>query len=276
MGETFTLKRGLENVFAAKVIADTETEFTTGTPFHLIPAGELSVSVENDSTDYYFDNTVFARVGREGGSEVTVSGAGLRAAAIAGITGKDIDAATGAVLDEGIFNDGQYYALGALKNNIDGTSEYFWFLKGTFALPDESAKTKGEDTDASGTELTYTAIPTIHKFTETSKVCKRVVIDTETTAISSGADWFDQVVTPDNISTVVELVTNTATETFSGDDSETTFTLANTPVSVTSVTVDGSARSAVTDYTVSGSTITFETAPATGTNNISVTYTYTS
>lgn len=205
--EKFTLKRGLENIYAAKITEDTEEAFTTETPFHLIPAGELSVSVDNEQTPYYFDNTVFANVGREGKSEVTVSGAGLRAAAIANINGKSIDETTGAVIDEGVFKDGEYFALGAKKNNLDGTSEMFWFLKGTFAIPDESAKTKGEDTDATGTELTYSAIPTVHKFTNTNKVCKRVIIDEATTKVKDNKDWFEQVVTPDNLGTVCEKVT---------------------------------------------------------------------
>ena len=49
-----TLKRGLKNIFAAEIIIDdnavntageSETPnhgFVTGTPFHLIPAGEMS------------------------------------------------------------------------------------------------------------------------------------------------------------------------------------------------------------------------------------------
>lgn len=204
MADTFTLRRGLKNVYVAKVMADTEAAYTTGTPYKLIPAGELSVTVENDLAKFFFDNTVFAQVGREGSSEVTISGAQLRAKMIAAINGKDVDAATGAVLDSGVFSQGEYWAFGAEIGQIDGTAEMFWFLKGTFGIPDSSGKTEGEDTDATGTELTYTAIPTVHEFTETEKVCKRVVIDTETTVVKTGKDWFEQVVTPDNQATIVE------------------------------------------------------------------------
>lgn len=204
MADTFTLRRGLKNVYVAHVTADTDSAYTTDTPYKLIPAGELSVTVENDLTKFYFDNTVFASVGREGSSEVTISGAQLRAKMIAAITGKDIDATTGAVLDAGVFAQDDYWAFGAEIGQIDGTAEMFWFLKGTFAIPDSNGKTEGEDTDATGTELTFTAIPTIHEFTATTKVCKRVVIDTETTVVKTGEDFFAQVVTPDNLSTVVQ------------------------------------------------------------------------
>lgn len=203
---SFTLRRGLDELFVAEVTADTAEAFTTGEPFKLIPAGEMSVSVDKDSTNYWFDNGVFAIVGREGGSEITVSGAGMRPVDIAKLTGKAIDATTGAVFDDGTYTE-KYWAFGGRKKNIDGTFEYFWFLKGSFAIPDDSAKTEGEDTDAAGTELTYTAIQTIHRFEQSGKVCKRVVIDTESVELTADADWFAQVVTPDNAGTVCKAKT---------------------------------------------------------------------
>lgn len=203
---SFTLKRGLDEIFVAEVTKDTADEFTTGKPFKLIPAGEMSAAVDGDSTNYWFDNGVFAIVGREGSTEITISGAGMRPADIAKLAGKDVDPDTGAVLDSGAYTE-KYWAFGGRKKNIDGTFEYFWFTKGSFAIPDESAKTEGEDTDATGTELTYTAIQTMHKFEKTGKVCKRVVIDTETSKLTDAADWFAQVVTPDNVGTVVTKVT---------------------------------------------------------------------
>lgn len=203
---SFTLKRGLDELFVAEVTVDTAEEFVTGNPFKLIPAGEMSISVDKDSTNYWFDNGVFAIVGREGGSEITITGAGMRPADIAKLTGKAVDATTGAVFDDGSYTE-KYWAFGGRKKNIDGTFEYFWFLKGSFAIPDDAAKTEGEDTDATGTELTYTAIQTVHKFANSGKVCKRVVIDTETVEITADADWFAQVVTPDNANTVCKAKT---------------------------------------------------------------------
>lgn len=204
---SFTLKRGLKNIYAAEVTADNDESFTAGTPFHLIPAGEMSVSVDNETTEFYFDNTVFATVGREGGSEITITGAGLRAAAKATLNGKYVDPTTGAVLDDGQFHT-KYYALGAEKQNLDGTKELFWFAKGTFKIPDENAKTMDDSTDANGDELTFTAIPTVHTFEVDgeAKPHKRVVIDTETTKVKASADWFAQVVTPDNFGDIVEKV----------------------------------------------------------------------
>ena len=194
----FTLTRGLSNIVIAEVTADTEETYTTGEVRKLIPAGEMTITVDKDKAQYWFDNTVFASVGREGSSEISITGAGLRAAAIAELVGKNVDPTSGAVFDDGQYKE-KYYALGGIKHNIDGTTEHFWFNKGSFAIPDESAKTEGEDTDATGTELTFTAIPTTHKFEKTGKVNKRVILDSNAGNATDIENWFEAVKTPDNI-----------------------------------------------------------------------------
>lgn len=72
--------------------------------------------------------------------------------------------------------------------------------------------------------------------------------------------------------------TNVTGETFSGDDVTTTFTLANEYIKPNSetVTVDGTELNKGTDYKINYITgeITFEVAPATGTDNVSVNYDY--
>lgn len=205
---SFILKRGLSNVFAAEVTNDDNEEnggYKTGTPFHLIPAGEMTRSVENDKANVYYDNVVFYQSGTEGATEVTVSGAALRPADLAKLLGKHVDETTGTVLDTGEYTE-KYFALGGETENTDGTKEFFWFLKGTFAAPEQSDKTKDDSTDTNGMELTFSAIQTQHLFDvgNDKKPLKRVVIDTETTVLKSDQEWTAQVVTPDNLSTVVQ------------------------------------------------------------------------
>lgn len=205
---SFTLKRGLSNVFCAEVTADTLEAYETGTPFHLIPAGEMSRSVESDKTITYFDNVAFYTSGAEGATEITVSGAALRPADVAKILGKFVDPVTGAVLDTGEYVE-KYWAIGGETENTDGTKEYFWFLKGTFSAPEQTDKTKDDSTDTNGMELTFAAVQTQHLFEVNGekKPMKRVVIDTESTKLAEGAEWTTQVVTPENISTVATKVT---------------------------------------------------------------------
>ena len=208
---SFILKRGLSNVFAAEVTGDDNEQtggYKTGTPFHLIPAGEMSRTVENEKTNVYFDNVVFYQSGMEGATEITISGAALRPADVAKLLGKHVDETTGAVLDTGEYTE-KYYALGGETENSDGTKEYFWFLKGTFAAPEQNDKTKDDTTDTNGMELVFSAIQTQHLFEVGSekKPMKRVVIDTETSDLKTEQDWTAQVVTPENLSTIVQKVT---------------------------------------------------------------------
>lgn len=206
----FTLKRGLKNVFCAEITSDdngtgTGHGYTTGTPFHLIPAGEMTRSAENEKQDINYDDTVFATVGKEGATEIKINGAALRPDALAAILNKHVDSTTGAILDTGEFAP-KYFALGGETGNIDGTKEMFWFLKGTFSIPEQNDKTEDDSTDTNGMELTFSAIKTQHLFTIGSeeKPMKRVVIDTSETVLKSDQSWTAQVVTPDNLSTVVQ------------------------------------------------------------------------
>lgn len=203
---SFTLKRGLSNVYVAEVEKDNNEAdgYKTGTPFHLMPAGEMSRTVESDKTIVYYDNVAFYTSGAEGATEITVSGAALRPADVAKILGKHVDEATGAVLDTGEFVE-KYWALGAETENVDGTKEMFWFLKGTFAAPEQTDKTKDDTTDTNGMELVYSAVQTQHLFKvgNEDKPMKRVVIDTETSELKADAKWTAQVVHPENIADIV-------------------------------------------------------------------------
>jgi phi13 family phage major tail protein len=203
----FTLKRGLKNVFAAEILTDDngESGYTTGTPFHLIPAGEMSRTADNEKQDIFYDDTVFATVGRESATEISITGAALRPDALARINNKDVDETTGAVVDSGEFNP-KYFAVGGEAENLDGTSELFWFMKGTFSIPEQADKTKDDSTDTNGMTLTFSAVKTQHIFNLKNKPAKRVVIDTSVTELKEDQDWTAQVVTPDNLSTVCQKI----------------------------------------------------------------------
>ena len=207
----FVLKRGLKNIFAAEILTDDNESgeghgYTTGTPFHLIPAGTMSRTVDSEKLDIFYDDTVFATVGKEAATEISIEGAALRADALARINNKDVDATTGAVVDSGEFAP-KYFALGGESENLDGTTELFWFMKGTFAIPEQNDKTKDDSTDTNGMTLTFSAVQTKHVFELKNKVAKRVVIDTSITEVKSNKDWNAQVVTPDNLSEICQKVT---------------------------------------------------------------------
>lgn len=207
MADEFVLKRGLKNVFAAEVLTDDNGTdgYTTGTPFHLIPAGTMSRTVDNEKTDVFFDDTVFRTIGKEGATEITIEGAALRPDALARINNKDVDATTGAIIDSGEFKP-KYFAIGGEAENDDGTTELFWFLRGTFSIPEQNDKTIDDTTDYNGMTLVFSAVQTQHIFTLKNKVTKRVVIDTSVTELKTSQDWTAQVVTPDNLGTIVQKI----------------------------------------------------------------------
>ena len=205
MEKKFGLLRGLSDIYICE-INDTEEAYTpVGTPEKLIPAGELTISKGTEKAQTYFDNNLFAEVGKENASELSIVGAAVRAAFIAWIEGKTVDSATGAILDDGDFHS-KYFAICGKRDYTDGTSEYFWFNKCSFGGAEESGKTADDSTDSAGMTLPFTAYKTIHKFTN-GKTSKVVKIDTAHTKLLADAVWTAQVVTPDNLATVCEKVT---------------------------------------------------------------------
>ena len=198
----FTLTRGLSNIMYAEVTKDAADAYTVGTPQQLIPAGNLSISVESNTNDSYFDNALFYRAGQEGNSTVTIDGAMLRPDMVADITGKTVDATTGAIIDDGTYHE-KYFAVGGKIGLVDGTEIYVWFLKGTFGYPNETAKTEDASTDVGAMTLTYSAVKTIYQFGNTVG-CKRILMDTEVSELVESADFFEQVVTPSNLATIIK------------------------------------------------------------------------
>lgn len=201
----FGLLRGLSEIYIDE-ITDTKEAYTpAGKPEQLIPAGEIKISKTTDKTKIWYDNEVFEEFANEQPSEMELIGAAVRAAFMAWLEGKDVDTETGAIMDDGNAHV-KYFAISGRKNYTDGTSEYFWFLKCSFGGSEEATKTEDDSTDTNGSTLPFTAQKTTFKFGKTQKSCKVVRIDTATTKMKTDAAWTEQVVTPDNLSTITEKV----------------------------------------------------------------------
>ena len=200
----FGLLRGLSEIYIDEISDSAEAYTPAGKPEQLIPAGELKIKKSVDKTQVYFDNALYAEVRKENASEMELVGAAIRAMFNAWLEGKSIDTTTGAIMDDGEAHE-KYFAISGKKDYTDGTSEYFWFLKCSYGGAEESTKTKNNSTDSSGMTLPFTAYKTQFKFTNGNKAAKVVRIDTSTTKIKADASWTKQVVTPDNLSEVIEL-----------------------------------------------------------------------
>lgn len=199
----FSLSRGLKDVVIAEITADGAEAYTASeTVEQLIPAGTITMSADSEKVDTYFDNVVFATVGSESSTTITIEGARLKPTMLAKITGKTVDATTGAIIDNGVFVE-KYFALGARIQMLDGSEALVWFMKGTFAIPEETGRTIDDGTDADGMTLEYTAVATKFQFGG-DKGVKRVVVDTTESEIVAEQDFFKQVVTPTNLGTIVK------------------------------------------------------------------------
>ena len=203
----FGLLRGLSEICIGEISDSAEAYTPAGKPEQLIPAGELKIKKSVDKTQVYFDNALYAEVRKENASEMELVGAAIRAMFNAWLEGKSIDTTTGAIMDDGEAHE-KYFAISGKKDYTDGTSEYFWFLKCSYGGAEESTKTKNNSTDSSGMTLPFTAYKTQFKFTNGNKAAKVVRIDTSTTKIKADASWTKQVVTPDNLSEVIEKATS--------------------------------------------------------------------
>lgn len=199
----FSLSRGLKDVVIAEITADGAEAYTASAEVEqLIPAGTITMSADSEKVDTYFDNVVFATVGSESSTTVTIEGARLKPTMLAKITGKTVDATTGAIIDNGVFVE-KYFALGARIQMLDGSEALVWFMKGTFAIPEETGRTIDDGTDADGMTLEYTAVATKFQFGG-DKGVKRVVVDTTESEVVAEQDFFKQVVTPTNLGTIVK------------------------------------------------------------------------
>lgn len=201
----FGLLKGLSDIYICEVTDTADGYAMVGTPEQLIPAGEMTISKSIDKAQYHYDNAMWEEVGMESPSDISLIGAAVRSAFLAWIEGKDVDSATGAILDDGDWHN-RFFAISGKKDYTDGTSEHFWFLKASFNGAEEATKTKDNTTDANGSTLPFTAHSTVHKFKD-GKHRKVVRIDTADTKLKADAKWVEQVVTPDNISTICEKVT---------------------------------------------------------------------
>ncbi len=191
--------KGTENLVYAEVTKDDSTGIEFGAVKVLAPVAEISKTTETASATHYYDNVPAIVINSEGSDEIKLKISALSLTTLADITGKSIDATTGALLDGE--RKPKYFALGYKIGLTDGTSRYVWRYKGSFGIPAESSKTKDAGTDAEGQELTYTGIATTYKFTKTGSSQKAIVVD-ERDKKAKVTNFFDTVTTCDTIQAI--------------------------------------------------------------------------
>ena len=199
--------RGVDNLVYAEVTGDDNEVsggYTTGTVKPLSPVATIGKSTDSSNAAHYSDNHAMIVVSSESADKIILTVAPPSLETLAEITGKSFDPDTGMMVDgERVV---KYFAIGYRTKGTDGKYRYVWRLKGTFGIPDEQNETENDGTDTTNTELTFTGIATIHKFTkgkyngkswEKAQV-KGVIVD-ERFDKADISTFFESVQTPDTV-----------------------------------------------------------------------------
>lgn len=201
--------RGCKRLVYAEVVKDnnlTGTEqapegYITGTVKALAPVAEISKTVETSSEAHYYDNKASIVINSEGADTVTFTIAIPDDATLAEITGRTYDSSKKMFIESERVQ--KYFAVGyILGEKGEGDDErYVWRLKGTFNIPDETAATENDGTDANNMQLEFTGIYTEHEFTNGKgtgvKGSAKALFIRESADVADADDWFAAVATPD-------------------------------------------------------------------------------
>lgn len=188
---------GVDQLHYAIVSQDDETGYVAGAPKYLAPAAEISAETETNNTPTYYDNKPGNNYVSEGITTVTITVSNIPVILAAELLGKDYDAATGTLIDDGQPNPPDV-ALAYRANIGRSDHRHSWYYKGTFSGGAEEAASKTSDVDIRTYQLTYTAVATTHEWmvNGTSKSLKKRSGDTTDPAFDP-TGWFTQVQTPD-------------------------------------------------------------------------------
>lgn len=198
MGKEYFEFRGVENGVYAEVLTDSTEGITFGAVKEFVGLAEVGKTTDSANEAHYYDNIPAIIITSTGSDEISLNTSGIPFDVLADITGQYYDQETGMFVEQE--RTPRYWALGYITNKSDGTKVLVWRLKGTFTIPELTASTQDDGTDASGQTMTYTGINTTYKFSKTSKTAKAVNIDTSDnpTGITE-TSFFSAVQTPDTI-----------------------------------------------------------------------------
>lgn len=164
--------RGIRDLVAAVLTADTSTSLTYDTVFPVAGVAELSKTTENSSETHYYDNLAAIVIDSVGADEVTCTCSAIPLDILAKMTGQTFDETTNTLIEGEAVRP--YLAIGYITENTDGEEVYVWRHKVKCSIPDSTHSTKNDGTDANGQELVFTGINTTHKFTKTGKTAKAI------------------------------------------------------------------------------------------------------
>lgn len=200
--------RGCKRLVYAEVEKDNNESgsgegYVTGDVKSLAPVAEISKSVETSSEAHYYDNKAMILIDSEGADTVSFTIAVPDDETLADITGRTYDATKKMLIESERVQ--KYFAVGYVLGEVgEGEDErYVWRYKGTFNIPEESAKTKDAGTEANNMTLEFSGIYTSHEFTNgkgtgSKGSAKAAFVRSSDLPTNCTEDkWFSAVSTPD-------------------------------------------------------------------------------
>ena len=197
MPKTYFEYRGVANAVYAPVTADTTSGITYGAVKEFTGVSEIGRATESSSEAHYYDNMPVIVIDSVGSDEISINSSGIPLDILADICGYHWDTTKGMMVEQE--GGTGYFAFGYKTSKTDGTDIYVWRLKGKFSVPDLTAATKDDGTDANGQELTFTGVSTTASFTETGKPARAVNVDTSVNTTITEQTFFGTVQTPDTL-----------------------------------------------------------------------------
>ena len=271
--------RGCKNLVFAPITEDSAEGYVTGEVLELAPVAEISKTVETSSEAHYYDNKAAIVINSEGADTVTFTIAVPEDDVLALIEGRVFDSAAKKFIESP--RKTQYFAVGYILGETgEGEDERFvWRYKGTFNIPDVTAATENDGTDANNMSLEFTGIYTDYNFangggTGVAAPAKAMFIR-KSSNVATAAEFFAQVSTPDTEFTPAPVasykLTITQAENTTVSVTRNGTALANNAdiaagdelvISVTggTVTVNGEAFTSGNTFTVAGNVAVVSTA----------------
>lgn len=235
-------KIGLNNLKWG-VLSEVGDTVSYGAMQSLGKAVSANVSITNNSAVLYADDAIAETDNTFSAGTVTLTVDDDGDTVFAPLLGHEIDSVSGEMI-RNKNDEAPYVGVGRIINKLkNGTRLYKveFLSKVKFAEPSQESNTHGETTEF-GTQQIEGTIATL----ASGQWSKTKTFTTHSAALAYLASCFGQTISAD---------------TFAGDGTTAAFTLSHTPATIFTVTVNGAATTA---YSVSGTTLTFDEAPANG------------
>lgn len=210
MSKRETQYRGCGHLVYALVTADTEAAYTAGEVKDLAVVKSVSRTFAMEVAKVYGDNQAKIITQSAGAVTKTFEVFAIDPEVVAEITGQDLlTIGTKKAVITRSNAVAPYIAVGYALYDTDDDEEpceYVWCYKAKAGMPEKASSTIDDGTESKGQTLTLECIQTLHRFANVGTNGGGAV-DIDCPDLGTGytmSQWWNQVVTPDNIDEVLE------------------------------------------------------------------------